>query len=133
MGFFRQEYWSRLPFPSGNHPDAEIEPQSPVSPALAGGFFTTDLLNIYGKPIYIHISTSGSYLQVFWTKHTMSCKDLVYFSVGGRAVSMATLQDLVYFQLYCTDFESGAILSMDLNFQGALFNQGQWYKIHFAK
>ena len=39
MGFPRQEYWSGLPFPSpGDLPDSGIEP---VSPALAGGFFTT--------------------------------------------------------------------------------------------
>ena len=35
MGFFRQEFWSELPFPSpGNLPDPGIEPASPVSPAL---------------------------------------------------------------------------------------------------
>ena len=35
MGFFRQEYWSGLPFPSpGDLPDPGIKPQSPVSPAL---------------------------------------------------------------------------------------------------
>ena len=40
MGFPRQEYWSRLPFPSpGDLPDPGIEP---VSPALAGRFFTTE-------------------------------------------------------------------------------------------
>ena len=40
MGFFRQEHWSGLPFPSsGDLPDPGIEPTSPVSPALAGGFF----------------------------------------------------------------------------------------------
>ena len=34
-GFFRQEYWSELPFPSpGDLPDPEIEPASPVSPVL---------------------------------------------------------------------------------------------------
>ena len=38
MGFSRQEYWSRLPCPAGNHPDAGIEAASPV---LAGEFFTT--------------------------------------------------------------------------------------------
>ena len=39
MEFSRQEYWSVLPFPSpGNLPDPEIEP---ISPALAGGFFTS--------------------------------------------------------------------------------------------
>ena len=42
MGFSRQEYWSGLPFPSrGDLPDPGIEPRSLVSPALAGGFFTT--------------------------------------------------------------------------------------------
>ena len=46
MGFSRQEYWSGLPFPSpGDLPDPGIEP---MSPALAGGFFTTEPL---GKPI----------------------------------------------------------------------------------
>ena len=40
--FFRQEYSSKLPLsPSGDLPDPGIEPASPVSPALAGGFFTT--------------------------------------------------------------------------------------------
>ena len=42
MGFSRQEYWSGLPFPPlGNLPDPGIKPMSPVSPALAGEFFTT--------------------------------------------------------------------------------------------
>ena len=40
--FPRQEYWSSLPFPTpGNLPDPGIEPKSPESPALSGGFFTT--------------------------------------------------------------------------------------------
>jgi len=40
MGFPRQEYWSGLPFPSPDDlSDLEIEP---ASPALAGGFFTTE-------------------------------------------------------------------------------------------
>ena len=39
MGFPRQESWSGLPFPiPGDLPDPGIEP---VSPAVAGGFFTT--------------------------------------------------------------------------------------------
>ena len=40
MEFFRQGYWSRLPFLiPGDLPDPGIEPMSPASPA--GGFFTT--------------------------------------------------------------------------------------------
>ena len=43
MGFFRQEYWSELPFPSPEDlPDPGIKPTSPVAPALAGGFFTSE-------------------------------------------------------------------------------------------
>ena len=46
MGFSRQEHWNRLPCPSpGDLPDPGMEP---VSPALAGGFFTTEPP---GKPI----------------------------------------------------------------------------------
>ena len=43
MEFSRQEYWSGLLFPiPGDLPDPGIEPASPVSPALAGRFFTTE-------------------------------------------------------------------------------------------
>ena len=40
MGFYRQVYWSGLPFPlPGDLPNSGIEPLSLLSPALAGGFF----------------------------------------------------------------------------------------------
>ena len=39
MGFSSQEYWSRLPFSSpGDLPDAQIEPMSLESPALASAY-----------------------------------------------------------------------------------------------
>ena len=42
MEFSRQEYWNGLLFTTaGDLPDPGIEPASFVSPALAGGFFTT--------------------------------------------------------------------------------------------
>ena len=41
VGFYRQEYWSGLLFPSGDLLHTGIEPTSLKSPALAGGFFTT--------------------------------------------------------------------------------------------
>ena len=48
MEFPRQEYWSGLPFLSpGDLPDPGKEP---TSPALAGGFFTTEPP---GKPFTI--------------------------------------------------------------------------------
>ena len=42
MDFPRQEYWSGMPFPPPEDLlDPGIELESPVSPALAGRFFTT--------------------------------------------------------------------------------------------
>ena len=50
LGFSRQEHWSGLPFSTpGDLPDLGIKP---VSPALAGGFFTTEPP---GK-LYVNIS-----------------------------------------------------------------------------
>ena len=49
MGFPRQEFWSRLLFPSPEDlPDLGIEPGSP---ALAGRFFTTELMTIISPPL----------------------------------------------------------------------------------
>ena len=43
MGFSRQECWSGLPCPPpGDLPNPGIEPMPLMSPALAGGFFTTN-------------------------------------------------------------------------------------------
>ena len=42
MGFSKEDSYRGLPFsPLGDLPHPGIEPQSLVSPALAGGFFTT--------------------------------------------------------------------------------------------
>ena len=47
LGFSRQEYWRRLPFPTqGELTDPRFEP---VSPALAGRFLNTEPS---GKPQY---------------------------------------------------------------------------------
>ena len=56
MGFPRQEYLSGLPFPSlGDLSDPGIEPESP---ALAGGFFTTELP---GKPMPTDVENLARY------------------------------------------------------------------------
>ena len=48
MEFSRQEYWSGLPCsPPSNLPNPGIEPESLMSPALAGRFFSTSTT---GKP-----------------------------------------------------------------------------------
>ena len=55
MEFSRQDYYSGLPFPS--HRDLSYPGIKPASPALAGGFFTTEPL---GKPTS---SVSVSYFK----------------------------------------------------------------------
>ena len=43
LGSSREEYWNEFPFPSpGDLPNPGVEP---VSPALAGGFFTTSAIS----------------------------------------------------------------------------------------
>ena len=52
VGFSRQEYSSGLPFPTpGDLPDPGIEPESLMSPALVGGFFTTSTTPDNGTPL----------------------------------------------------------------------------------
>ena len=68
MEFSRQEYWSRLPFPTlGDLPDPRIKP---TSPALAGRFFTTELP---GSPVNNTLSKNHPDLfqkpQVLLQKH----------------------------------------------------------------
>ena len=44
MGFSSQEYWSGLPFPPpGDLSDPEIEPTSPVSPAMQSDSLPAEL------------------------------------------------------------------------------------------
>ena len=53
MEFPRQEYWSGLPFPfAGDLPDPGTEP---MSPATAGGFFTTEPPRKSDRYIHTHI------------------------------------------------------------------------------
>ena len=60
MGFPRQEYWSGLLFPPPRDlPDPGIEPSPLMSPALAGGFFTTEPPGFLGATLlkidtYVH-------------------------------------------------------------------------------
>ena len=60
MGFFRQEHWCGLPFPTpGDLPNPGIESASLMSPALAGEFFTTAPPE---KPIYMIYMICMSYI-----------------------------------------------------------------------
>ena len=64
MGFSRQEYWSGLPFsPPEDLLNPGIEPATPVSPALAGRFFTTEPPE---KPIYCHMCFYKREMGILW-------------------------------------------------------------------
>ena len=63
MAFSRQEYWSGLPFPPpGALPNPGIEPASLTSPSLAGGFFTTQSVQLL------------SCVRLFATPWTAACQ-----------------------------------------------------------
>ena len=60
MGFFRKEYWSRLPFtPPGDLPNTRIKPASPPFPALQVDSLSPNHL---GNPIVY--STMEYYLAI---------------------------------------------------------------------
>ena len=91
MGFSKQEYWSRLPFPPpGDLPDPGIKPTSPASPALAGGFFTTEPLE------YPHLE--GTYLNIIKTIYNKPIANIILNSEKLKAFPLrsGTEQDKVF-------------------------------------
>ena len=81
MGFPKQEYWSGLPFPPpGDLPDPGIKPASPASPALAGGFVTTEPP---GKPSSLRATATSSVPRGAGTKGTQG---LAYPTHPARGV-----------------------------------------------
>ena len=74
MGFPRQDYWSGLPCPPPGHlPDPGMEPESP---ALIGGFFTTEPP---GKPTSFRYPghsqkcvEKGQIILTFQVRHTLT-------------------------------------------------------------
>ena len=69
MWFSRQEYWSVLPCPPpGDLPDPGIKPTSFVSPALAGGFFTTSTAweALTSSCLFLNIMTQDKFVIMCW-------------------------------------------------------------------
>ena len=57
-----KEYWSGLPCPPpGDLPDLEIEPASPVAPALQGDSLP---LSHLGSPLYVSFTATSLVLQI---------------------------------------------------------------------
>ena len=90
MGFPRQEYWGGLPFsPLRDLPDPGIEPnfpESPLSPALAGGFFTTASP---GKPKTTKNQTSSMWNNSLQDTGHLAIKDSNSWETGTNEGSSA--------------------------------------------
>ena len=88
MGFSRQEYWSGLPRPPpGDLPDLGIKPAALMSPALAGGIFTTcTTWEAQRRPMAV---------QVGWARTYSSCH------TGSECALTAACEDWWFLILFC--------------------------------
>ena len=92
--FSRQQYWSELPFPSpGDLPGPGIEP---ISPALAGRFFT---IESPGKPNY-HFTV----LLIVTLEITRVYLKLVCLPFPNKARTLDYLNSTYSFVLFCYIF-----------------------------
>ena len=111
MGFFRQEYWRRLPFPSpGNLPDTGIEPK--VSCVSCIGKVYSLPAEPPGKPpppkpIFIHSSKKKIIFQGMAYLISMATD---FFSLMGKNELLNQLlnlclvaQTLSFFIVFCTN------------------------------
>ena len=110
MGFSRQEYWSKLLFPSpGDLPNLGIQPVSPVSPALAGGFFATEPPGKSHKKewdIYIYIYIYTTFVSIHLLMDTLHNHVLVIINNAvGNLRHMYLLKLL--FSLFFSNIYSG--------------------------
>ena len=76
MGFFRQKYWSVLPFPPpGGLPNPGIKP---VSPALAGGFFY-HWVTWEASILVSWISITTGFLRLDWEGKSLKIQDTLFY------------------------------------------------------
>ena len=84
VGFPRQECWSRLPSPSlGGLPDPRLKP---TSPALAGGFFTTE------PPAELRICHGYKYFNAIeWSlRKAQMQSDILYSCIHVKLLSVCS-------------------------------------------
>ena len=97
MGFSRCEYWSGLPCPPpGDLPDPGFEPASLVSPALAGGFFTSS-----ATIIVINISREYNYMLCLVTPSSEH-PNIVLWAPGTYSFGISALL-YHYVTAFCCD------------------------------
>ena len=96
MGFSRQEYWSELPLPGnlGDLPNPGIEP---VSPSLAGRFFTTEPP---GKPTCWYGRSQNLW---FYYNLIPAIKFLVCLHIykWGQNLKVLSVRKMVSFRILC--------------------------------
>ena len=115
MGFPRQEYWSGLPFLSpGDLPNPRVKP---TSPALAGGFFTTEPsgkpnISVWkvkvqslshvrlgkGTEVGCHFLLQGIFLTLGSNLGLPHCRQKLYLSHQGSPTYQYTDFLLLFFQ-----------------------------------
>ena len=119
MGFPRQEYWSGLPFsPPGDLCNLGIKP---TSPALAGGFFTTEppgKPNLFPRMIVINLSSvvKGASLVAQLVKNPPAMRETRDPSLGWEdplEKEMATHSIILAWRVPWTG-EPGGLQSMGL-------------------
>ena len=71
MGFPRQEYWTGLPFSSSDLPNPGIEP---ISPTLAGSFFTTK------SPAKSTFDYLGRFISSYFILFDVFIKKIIFLS-----------------------------------------------------
>ena len=119
MGFPGPEYWSGLPFPSpGDLPHPRIKP---LSPTLAGGFFTTDPP---GKPRFFQM---GIWLiLIYWNCHPLPSGLQWHLSYkSGEHICVCQFIDSIPFiclSLYCLDYYSFICFNTWMSESPNLFN-----------
>ena len=90
MGFPRQEYWSGLLFPpSGDLPDPVIKF---ASPALAGGFFTT---NATWEAQRASLSFSSSFVSDSANPWTVACQASLSFTLSRSLLKLVSIESLM--------------------------------------
>ena len=109
VDFPRQEHWSGLPCPPpGGLPDPGIEPEAPMSPALAGGFFTWEAGCYIYKPklgkIDIYLSLSKLFILIIFS--VLHCLGLSFLHVGISSYTSRILE----------------VLNIGSSFQGQVIN-----------
>ena len=112
--FFRQRYWSGLPFPTLGHlPDPGIKPASLVSPALPGGFFTT---------------------SATWEAHTMGNnlvikRDKLLIYAVARIYAKWKKPDQEKIGVYCTIYFLFYLYKTQENTNSSPVTEGRWVAV----